>query len=231
MTACIFKRSSPTAGLTATIAALVLAGALAAPAAAEPRGARFERAFDNDDGHPGKGHGNAWGRRAKAGVVAVDYRGPHGHWRSRHYSRPIISGTVIYVEPRHVRRYRNVVVIRPFGHRYHGYGHYRRDAEAWRYLAFTAITLGILNNMNERQQRSYEQAQVTAASAPIGQTITWNDSGAFGSVTPLRDGTSSSGAYCREFRQTVTIGGRTEDAFGTACRKPDGAWEVVSAGQ
>jgi triosephosphate isomerase len=36
------------------------------------------------------------------------------------------------------------------------------------------------------------------------------------------------GRYCREFQQTVTIGGRTEQAYGTACMQPDGAWEVIS---
>jgi surface antigen len=36
------------------------------------------------------------------------------------------------------------------------------------------------------------------------------------------------GAYCREFQQTVSIGGREERAYGTACRQPDGSWKVVS---
>ncbi|MCG8359860.1 MAG: hypothetical protein MI920_30210 [Kiloniellales bacterium] len=69
-----------------------------------------------------------------------------------------------------------------------------------------------------------------AASAPVGQTIVWNnpDSGARGSVTPVRDGTSASGEYCREFQQTVTISGRTQETYGTACRQRDGSWRVVS---
>lgn len=46
----------------------------------------------------------------------------------------------------------------------------------------------------------------------------------------LRDGTSVAGRYCREFQQTVMIGGRSESAYGTACLQPDGAWEVVSTG-
>jgi surface antigen len=45
----------------------------------------------------------------------------------------------------------------------------------------------------------------------------------------VRDGTDTrTGAYCREFQQTVTIGGKTESAYGTACRQPDGTWKVVS---
>lgn len=32
--------------------------------------------------------------------------------------------------------------------------------------------------------------------------------------------------YCREFIQTITVGGRTQDSYGKACRQPDGAWEL-----
>jgi len=75
-------------------------------------------------------------------------------------------------------------------------------------------------------ERAYEQAQT----APIGQPITWNnpDNGHSGSVTTVREGThDQTGEYCREFQQTVTIGGRPENAYGVACRQPDGAWRIV----
>ncbi len=74
-----------------------------------------------------------------------------------------------------------------------------------------------------------DQANYRAKSAPVGETIAWNnpDTGNSGTVTPVRDGTSSSGEYCREFQQTVTVGGQTEQAYGTACREPDGSWRIV----
>lgn len=74
-------------------------------------------------------------------------------------------------------------------------------------------------------QQAYEQAQT----APINRTITWDnpDNGHHGTVTPVREGTSSEGEYCREFQQTVTIGGHQEDAYGVACRQPDGSWKIV----
>ena len=54
------------------------------------------------------------------------------------------------------------------------------------------------------------------------------DNGHYGSVTPVREGThDQTGEYCREFQQTVTIGGRPENAYGVACRQPDGAWRIV----
>lgn len=74
------------------------------------------------------------------------------------------------------------------------------------------------------------QANARAQTAPVGQPIQWNNpqTGNYGTITPMRDGTDTrTGAYCREFQQTVTIGGRTESAYGTACRQPDGTWKVV----
>lgn len=73
------------------------------------------------------------------------------------------------------------------------------------------------------------QAYSKAQAAPIGETITWSNpqSGNTGTYTPVREGTSSSGRYCREFQQTVTIGGKTQQAYGTACRQPDGSWQIV----
>jgi 17 kDa outer membrane surface antigen len=127
-----------------------------------------------------------------------------------------------------VRRFRNIEIVRPYGHWYSGYGHFYRDDDAYKWLAFTAITLGVLNFMNEAQQREYEAAQVAAVTAPIGERIVWSEGGASGSVIPTREGTSTDGRYCREFQQDVTVGGRVEQAYGTACMNPDGSWEVVS---
>ena len=65
---------------------------------------------------------------------------------------------------------------------------------------------------------------------PSGTATTWRnpDSGHYGTVTPTRTIQQSSGQYCREYSQTVTIGGRTEDAYGKACRQPDGSWQIVN---
>ncbi len=84
-------------------------------------------------------------------------------------------------------------------------------------------------SMDELDRMKANRAIVSAYSAPLGETIRWNnpESGHSGTVTPTRDGTSSRGDYCREFHQTVTIGGRTEEAYGVACRQPDGTWRIV----
>jgi len=54
------------------------------------------------------------------------------------------------------------------------------------------------------------------------------DSGNYGTVTPVRTYEQPSGQVCREFNQTIFIGGRSETAYGTACRQPDGTWKIVS---
>jgi surface antigen len=78
------------------------------------------------------------------------------------------------------------------------------------------------------------QAQAAAAraleSVPSGQSVTWHnpDSGHTGTVMPVRTYQTASGQYCREYQQTITIGGEKHQSYGTACRQPDGTWSIVS---
>jgi len=92
--------------------------------------------------------------------------------------------------------------------------------------AFVGSEIG--RTMDEVDRQKAEAAYARATTAPVGETISWNNpsSGNSGTVTPTREGSSSTGAYCREFQQTVSIGGQQEDAYGVACRQPDGAWEI-----
>lgn len=64
---------------------------------------------------------------------------------------------------------------------------------------------------------------------PSGTSVAWHnpDSGNRGTITPEPAYQTNQGQYCREFQQTVTVGGKTEQAFGTACRQPDGTWKIV----
>lgn len=83
----------------------------------------------------------------------------------------------------------------------------------------------------DRADKIYMQrAADKATSAPLGETITWNnpESPNRGTVTPVRDGYSEAGRYCREFQQTIIVGGREQEAYGTACQQPDGSWEIMS---
>jgi surface antigen len=84
--------------------------------------------------------------------------------------------------------------------------------------------------LDKADQAAMVGAEQRAHAAPIGQTITWNnpDTGNHGTVTPTRDGTASNGQYCREYQQTVVVAGKEQQAYGTACRQPDGSWKIVS---
>ncbi len=72
-------------------------------------------------------------------------------------------------------------------------------------------------------------AQYALENSRTGETRTWRnpDSGHHGSVTPRRTYRAEGGRYCREYTQTVNIGGEEHQAYGTACRQPDGSWKIV----
>ncbi len=73
-------------------------------------------------------------------------------------------------------------------------------------------------------------AQETLEYQPTGATSSWvnPDSGNSGSITPTKTYESAGGEYCREYQQTVTVGGDEQSAYGTACRQPDGSWKLVN---
>lgn len=74
-----------------------------------------------------------------------------------------------------------------------------------------------------------DRAQTEAHAAPVGQSIAWNnpDSGNSGTFTPTRDGTDTrSGNYCREYKTTINVAGKIEEAYGNACRQADGTWRI-----
>lgn len=133
----------------------------------------------------------------------------------------------VVVVPRK-RHYRNVIVIRHHGHTYYGYGQYMLDGDAWKWMALTAITLKILDNIDEQAQREHEAAQIRATTAVIGEKIYWDAGGASGYVVATKHGESATGATCREFQQHIMVGGKQEQAYGTACLQADGAWEIIN---
>jgi surface antigen len=64
---------------------------------------------------------------------------------------------------------------------------------------------------------------------PDGETIVWrnpNNGGDY-QVTPAETYQRADGRYCREYVTEVLIGDRRQQAYGTACRQPDGSWKVI----
>ena len=90
---------------------------------------------------------------------------------------------------------------------------------------------GALGNALDNADREYAMrtSYYALERTPSGTTSSWHnpDSGHSGTLTPLRTYETGRGGYCREFHQSVRIGGRREQAYGTACREPDGSWRIV----
>ncbi|MBI1363906.1 MAG: glycine zipper 2TM domain-containing protein [Proteobacteria bacterium] len=70
--------------------------------------------------------------------------------------------------------------------------------------------------------------QQTLETYPDNRAGAWQNpnSGNSGTITPTQTYQAASGAYCREFQQQITVGGKSEVAYGTACRQPDGSWKI-----
>lgn len=73
-------------------------------------------------------------------------------------------------------------------------------------------------------------SQSALENAPSGQAMPWKnpDTGNYGTVTPMNYSQNSAGQYCREYSQTINVGGKSENAYGKACRQPDGSWQVIN---
>ena len=82
----------------------------------------------------------------------------------------------------------------------------------------------------EDQARAYRTSQRALETAQPGQSLPWNNpqTGHSGTVTAGNYSKSPSGQYCREYVHTVNIGGKSEKAYGTACRQQDGSWQVAN---
>lgn len=106
----------------------------------------------------------------------------------------------------------------------------------------TAATIGgailgglVGNSFGQSLDRADQQYYNTSVNDALersrtGTTSRWinPDSGNSGTVTPTSTFQNSYGQYCREYNQTIVVGGQSQRAYGTACRQPDGSWAVVS---
>ena len=87
------------------------------------------------------------------------------------------------------------------------------------------------NRLDARDKKMASQAaQQAFENNRAGQSTAWTnpDNGHSGTITPTRTTQLANGQYCREYKQTVSIGGEQHQAYGTACRQPDGTWQIQS---
>lgn len=97
-----------------------------------------------------------------------------------------------------------------------------------------ALIGGYIGNRldNRDKQMAAQAAQKAFESSQAGQPTVWNnpDSGNSGSITPTRTYQLANGQYCRQYEQTINISGQQpQQAYGTACRQPDGTWQIQSS--
>jgi surface antigen len=85
------------------------------------------------------------------------------------------------------------------------------------------------HKLDDRDKRMAAQAaQQAFEKNAAGNASVWNnpDSGNSGSITPTKTYQLADGQYCRQYHQTITIGGEPQASYGTACRQADGNWQI-----
>jgi surface antigen len=89
--------------------------------------------------------------------------------------------------------------------------------------------LGAALDERDRERAAYS-TQAALESNRTGQPTAWRnpETGNSGSTTPTRTYTDTGGQPCREYQTTVTVAGKQQQAYGTACRDADGSWRIVS---
>ncbi len=94
--------------------------------------------------------------------------------------------------------------------------------------ALSGGEIGRSLDANDRRMME-ENAQYALEHDRTDQPSEWRnpDTGHYGTITPKRTYRVASGQYCREYQQTVVIGGQEQQAYGHACRQPDGSWKIV----
>jgi len=80
------------------------------------------------------------------------------------------------------------------------------------------------DKLNKEEQRVHESTvESTIETSKIGEGNQWYnpETGNSGRVIITKKE-----EYCREYQQTIVVGGKEQTAYGTACRQPDGSWKI-----
>ena len=114
----------------------------------------------------------------------------------------------------------------------YGLGQNSSNKEIWTVLG---IGLGAMlgnqigQQLDERDRLMMGQSFQTALErAPDNHGQSWSNpnTGNSGYTMPTRTVVASNGTPCREVTQTVMIGGKSQQAYGRACRMADGSWQI-----
>ena len=207
----------------------VLVGVVAVSSGAAPKGKAQEKC---------NGNGNGNGKGAK---VKVQYSGggpppwapAHGYRRGR----PQQQGDAAYTAPFHidVGRCNRGELGAVLGGVAGGVLGSRIGDGSGRTAAIIGGTIlgSIVGERIGRWMDQVDQACVgqTLEHAPTGKSVEWvnPDTGVVYDVTPTETYRAGEDRYCREYQAEAQVGGRAESGYGTACRQPDGSWELVNS--
>lgn len=108
-----------------------------------------------------------------------------------------------------------------------GHGRGRTAAIILGSLMGASIGGGIGRTMDEVDRMKLTQ---TLEHTPSRRSTSWRNpgSGIQYTVTPQRTYQRTAQRYCREYTLEAQVGGRYQQVYGTACRQPDGSWQVRS---
>ena len=94
-----------------------------------------------------------------------------------------------------------------------------------------ALVGGAIGNQIGKKMDAQDQKNMQSAitTTPVGSQAQWTNqqTDITYKVTPTKQYTSSSNQYCREYTTTVTVEGKQQTGYGTACKQADGQWKIV----
>ena len=95
-----------------------------------------------------------------------------------------------------------------------------------------AVVGAVIGNAVGKSMDEADQAHMnsTLENNAAGQPAYWKNqnTGTTYNVVPVRNVTYGGNRYCREYRSTAVIAGKTQQVYGKACRQPDGSWKIIS---
>ena len=84
--------------------------------------------------------------------------------------------------------------------------------------------------LDERDRFAMQRATSNALEySRSNSSTTWSnpDTGNAGTITPTRTFQMVDGSFCRQFSSMIEVAGKSETAYGTACRQTDGSWKIM----
>ena len=88
-----------------------------------------------------------------------------------------------------------------------------------------------LTGLKDADSGLHDRALASALTSELGKESTWKNpaNGHSGAVTPVQEGIeTATKRLCRIYKQTITADGKTETAFGTACRDTNNMWVLTN---